>query len=121
MMRERSRRSQLSLLLLIVDIAVLVMTIADIHGPIRFVFGLVLGTVIPGWSVVGLLQLDNAAVEVALSISVSLSMLMVIGEFLMFIHQWHLTALEIIVTVLCAPALAWLAIGTTPKRRKLRS
>lgn len=104
-LRAHDWRATLSTLLLLVDVVVLVMTIGGIDGPLRFVFGLVFGVVVPGWSIVGLLNLENAALETGLAIAVSLSLLMMIAQLLMTVHLWHLGALEIGTCLACLPSL----------------
>ncbi len=96
-----------SLLLLIVDLAVLVLAVANVHGPLRFALGMVIGIIVPGWSIIGLLSLNNGAVEISLTIGVSLAMLMIIAQLLVLIHAWHLVGLEEFVCIACAPSLAW--------------
>jgi hypothetical protein len=81
------------------------MTAAGIHGPIRFVFGLILGVVIPGWCIVGPLKIGNVPLEIGLTVAVSLSLLMVIAQLLMTFNLWHLGGLEEVTCVLCLPSL----------------
>jgi hypothetical protein len=100
-----SARRLISRVLLLVDLAVFFMTIVDGHGVLRYVLGLVLGVVIPGWSVVGLLKLNNAALEIALTIAVSLAMVMVAAQILVTLKLWHPLVLEEFTCLLCAPAL----------------
>jgi hypothetical protein len=99
-------RQTLSRVLLFVDIVIFVMTVADVHGGLRFLFGLILGVVIPGWSLVGLLKLNNAALEIALTLASSLSIVMVAAQVLITLNLWHPIVLEEITCLLCAPALA---------------
>lgn len=103
--RAQSIRATVSRLLLLVDIATLVLTVADAHGPLRLVLGLVLGIVIPGWCVVAPLKLDNAALELGLVLTVSLSLLMMLAQVLMTLNLWHLAAVEEILCVLFVPFL----------------
>ncbi len=103
--RSRAARVQISRILVLVDIAILAMTAAGIHGPLRLVLGLVLGIVIPGWCIVAPLRLDNAALEIGLVISVSLSLLMLVAQILETLGLWHLAAFEEITCVICLPLL----------------
>lgn len=103
--RARYARVIISRVLVLVDVAVLVLTVAGVHGPLRLVLGLVLGVVIPGWCVVAPLKLDNAALELGLTWTVSLSLLMLVAQILMTVKLWHLVALEEITCVLCLPFL----------------
>jgi hypothetical protein len=100
-------RNIVSMTLLVADLVVLGMTIGDFHGPVRLVLGLVLGAVIPGWSVVGLLRLRNAALEAALTVAVSFALLMVAAQILLTVHAWHLDVLEEATSAVCLPSLIW--------------
>lgn len=100
-----SVRAWISLILTVIDVVVLGMTIASVDGPVRFILGLVLVLYIPGWSIVGLLHLHNAPLEVALSVAGSLALLMACAQLLMTVHYWHLGVLEIVVCILCLPSL----------------
>jgi hypothetical protein len=95
------------MILLAADLIALAMTIGDLHGPVRLACGLALGVVIPGWSVVGLLRLENAALEVGLTVAVSLALLMLSAQVLMTAHAWHLVALQEATCLICLPSLIW--------------
>jgi uncharacterized membrane protein len=105
--RDGSARATFSLILMMADIAALAVTIANLHDVARFVLGLALSGVIPGWSVVGLLRLRNFALELALTVAVSFASLMTFAQILMTVHAWHPEALEIIVSAVCLPLLYW--------------
>jgi hypothetical protein len=113
-------RAALSAALVVVDVVTFVLTVADIHGPARFFFGLALGVAVPGWSVVGLLRLKNAALEVGLTIATSLSMIMILAQVMITVSLWHPVALEEIVCLLCLPSLIVQARALTrqPVRRR---
>jgi uncharacterized membrane protein len=100
-------RAVASLMLLVVDLGALVFAFANLHGPVRLVLGLVLGAVVPGWSVVGLLKLGNVALEVGLTVAVSLALLMVAAQVLLAAHAWHLVVLQEVTGLVCLPPLAW--------------
>jgi hypothetical protein len=100
-----SARGLISRALLFIDVAAFFTSVADGHGVLRYVLGLVLGVVIPGWSVVGLLKLNNAALEFALTVAASLAMVMVAAQILITVHLWHPIVLEELTCLLCAPAL----------------
>jgi uncharacterized membrane protein len=111
---------RISKVLLIIDILNFSLTVAQVAGPTRFILGLILVIVIPGWSLVGLLKLRRAGLEFSLSMAVSLALLMIIAQILMTFHLWHLGALELVVCLLCLPSLAWqsqlLHLGGRPSR-----
>lgn len=104
---ESRPRSYVSRFLFIADFLVFLMTVGHFHGPLRVFLGLTLCIVIPGWSVVGLLKLENAALELALSLALSLALLMITSEILMSLHAWDLVVLQEITSFVCLPSLAW--------------
>jgi len=102
-------RQTVSIALVVVDLVVLGLTLADVHGPVRLALGLVLGAFIPGWAIVGPLRLRHAALEVSLAVGMSLVLLMVAAQVLITVHEWHLVRLEEVTCVLCLPSLLWLS------------
>ena len=109
-------RAAIATTLAVVDFGALVMTIADVHGPIRFTFGLILGVVVPGWSLVGLLRLGNIALEISLSFAVGLAVMLLVAQLLLTVHQWHLIAAEEVIALLCLPSLVWQAVPRAQRR-----
>ena len=109
--RARRSRATISMVLLVLDLATLAMTIGGLHGPVRFVLGLALGVAIPGWSIVGLLGLQNAALELGLTLAVSLSLIMVAAQIMMTVRLWHPLVLEEVTCLICLPSLIWQAQG----------
>jgi uncharacterized membrane protein len=109
-------RGAVAISLLAIDLAVLVMTVAEIHGTVRFVLGIILGTVIPGWSVVGLLRLGNLALEVGLAMAVGLAVMLLAAQILITLQEWHPIAFEEIVCAVCIPSLVWQSIPRTGRR-----
>jgi hypothetical protein len=81
--------------------------LGNVHGSVRFVFGLVLGIAIPGWSIVGLLRLRYAALEIGLTMATSFALIMVSAQILITAHLWHLVAFEEFICMLCLPSLLW--------------
>jgi hypothetical protein len=102
-----SSRVIVSTSLLLADLLIFVMTVGDMHGPIRFILGLILGLAIPGWSIVGLLGLDNAPLELGLTLAVSTSLLIVVAQLLITFHLWHPIVLEEMTCLVCLPPLIW--------------
>jgi hypothetical protein len=100
-------RTIISLALAIVDVVTFVLTVANVHGAGRFIFGLIFGLAIPGWSVIGLIKLKNAALEVGLTIATSLSLTMIVAQIMITVSLWHPVALEELVAVVCLPSLLW--------------
>jgi hypothetical protein len=77
----------------------------NLTGSLRFLFGLVLGVAIPGWSFVGLLNLRNVALEISLTIAASLSTILVSAQLLITLHFWHLGLFEAVLCCACLPSL----------------
>ena len=103
--RPRTTRSLASMSLVAVDVIALVVTAAGDHGSVRFVFGVVLGLLVPGWSIIGLMKLGNAALEFSLSVGASLALLMVAAQIMITVHVWNLSGLEIGTCLVCLPSL----------------
>jgi uncharacterized membrane protein len=100
-------RRTISMALVAVDVTVLILTLSHVHGPLRLVVGLILGAFIPGWSLIGPFKLADAALEVSLSVAMSLALLMLTAQVLMTVHEWHLLVLEEVTCVVCLPSLIW--------------
>jgi hypothetical protein len=98
-------RQAVSRALLLAEIGIFAMTVADVHGGLHYLLGLVLGVAIIGWSVVGLLKLDNVALEIGLTTATSLSLVVVAAQILITTQPWHPIALEEVTCLICAPAL----------------
>jgi uncharacterized membrane protein len=96
-----------SRVLVVIDLCTFGLTIANIHDPARFIFGVLFGLFAAGWSVVGFLKLNNAALEISLSVGTSLSILMIAAQIMITIHEWHLAGFELVLCVVCLPPLLW--------------
>lgn len=105
-------RMVVSRALVFTDVLLFALTVGGVHGPLRFVLGLVLGLVIPGWSAVGLIGLRNPALEFGLSLAASLSLVMVAAQVMITLHLWHPVTLEEMTCVVCLPSLLWQARHT---------
>ena len=111
---RRAPRILISAFLLGVDVLLLVVTLSNVHGPWRFVLGLVFALTTPGWSIVGLLNVDDGALETGLSVAVSLASLLVCAQVMMALGLWHPVALEEIVCLICVPSLVRQSSGLRP-------
>lgn len=109
-------RRSISAALLLADLAVLVLTVMDVHGVARFILGLILGLVTPGWSIIGLLKLHDAALEIALAVAVSLALLLVVAQVMMTVHAWHPIVLQEVVCLICIPPLG-IQVGRVRRSR----
>ncbi len=77
----------------------------NLTGSLRFLFGLLLGVAVPGWSIVGLMNLRNVALEISLSIAASLSVVLVSAQLLITIHCWNLGLYEAVLCCACLLSL----------------
>lgn len=100
-------RLVVSRLLVAVDVATLVLALANVHGTSRFVLGLVFGVFIPGWSLVGLLRMKNTPLEIGLTMAASFALILVGAQILITAHFWHLVLFEEFLCLLCLPSLVW--------------
>ncbi len=107
--RRRSvlTRSAVSIVVLLADILMLYASVAYVHGPARVLLGFALVGVIPGWSIVGLVRLGDPALEIGLTVAVSLAVCMVSAQVLIALHAWHLVALQEVLCLICLPSLVW--------------
>jgi O-antigen/teichoic acid export membrane protein len=107
LLKKLVTRRTVSMALVAVDVTMLILTLAHIHGPARLVLGLILGAFIPGWSLIGPFKLANPALEVSLAVAMSFVILMLTAQVLITVHEWHLLGLEEVICVLCLPSLLW--------------
>lgn len=115
--RRRRNRRRLSTVLLALSVVVLVLTVVGVDGPIRFVLGLVFGLTVPGWSIVGFLDLKSPPLEMGLSVAVSLAIIMVAAQLMMTWNLWHPVTLEEVMCVTCGLSLAFQARERRSPRR----
>ena len=113
-------RVRVALALLALDVVVLILIAAGVHGPVRFVLGLAFALLVPGWSVVGLLRLERPALEASLTVATSLSVLLVAAQLLLTLSLWHLEVFAIVLGVLCMPSLLWQFLERTRPSRGSR-
>ena len=113
MNRRRSdlTRSVISIVVLLADILMLYASVANLHGQVRVVLGFALVGVIPGWSIVGLMRLENPALEIGLTVVVSLAVCMMGAQILLTLHAWHIVALQQALCLICIPPLVWQALA----------
>lgn len=113
-------RVVIAMALAIIDVGALILAVADVHGPVRFVLGLMLGVLVPGWALVGLLRLGNLTLEISLASGVDLALMLILAQLLMTAHQWHLVPAEEVTAVICLPSLLWQSIPGGSHRGILR-
>jgi hypothetical protein len=118
---SKSSRGMISQTLVLVDVVTFVLTMANVHGPVRYVLGLILGVVIPGWSVVGLINLKNAALELSLTIASSLAMVMIAAQLLITFHLWHPIVLEEFTCLVCVPSLMLQSVSRSSHPSDMKS
>ena len=97
---DRPARRTLTALLLVIDAMVLVLTIFQVHGTLRYTVALIFGLTVPGWSVVGFLKIKDVALLVSLTFAASLAGELVLGE-IMLARWWHLQLFEMMLCAVC--------------------
>lgn len=100
-----SVRLRVSVVLIGVSIATVSLGLAQVHGPVRFAVGLTFGLLVPGWAVVGWLRLAQPALELAMTLAASLTILMLAAQVLITLNLWHLMGFGEIFGLVCAGSL----------------
>jgi uncharacterized membrane protein len=108
--RQRRLRANLSTLLVFADLFVAAIVALNVRGDLRVVVGLAFCAVVPGWSIVGLLRLNNTPLEIGLSMAAGLCALLLLAQLAITLGVWDLTALQLLVCALCLPSLLWQAL-----------
>jgi uncharacterized membrane protein len=108
--RQRRQRASLSTLLVFADLFMAAVVALNLHGAWRVPVGLAFCVVVPGWSIVGLLRLNNTPLEVGLSMAAGLCALTVLAQLAITFNLWHLTLLQLVVCAACLPSLLWQAL-----------
>lgn len=111
--RPKAKRI-VSMLLAALDLVALALALGGAGGSLRFVVGLAFGLTVPGWAVVGLFDLPGVALEAALSLVTSFSIVMIAAQILMTAHAWHLVGFEDVLALVCLPSLLF---QSRPPRR----
>jgi len=114
--QERQARIVTTEFLLLIDVMTFFFSALQIHGGVRFVVVMIFSLTVPGWSVVGFLQIRDVAWLVSLSVATSMALEMVLGE-IMLARWWHLGIFEMLLAAVCAGALLWQIRRTRPKSK----
>ena len=117
---QRRARANLSAALLAADVVMAVLAFVNLQGPVRIVYGLAFCLVVPGWSIVGLLRLNNPPLEVGLTMAAGPAALMVVAQLATSLGGWHLLFLQVFVCATCLPALLWQSLDRRGARRATR-
>jgi hypothetical protein len=108
--RQRRVRANLSTILVFADLFMAALVALNVSGALRVWAGLAFCAVVPGWAIVGLLRLNDAPLEIGLSMAAGLCALLVLAQLAITLGAWHLTALQLLVCALCLPSLLWQAL-----------
>lgn len=103
--RQRHVRSNVAAGALGLDLCTLGVLVLGVHGPARQLLGLAFCLVVPGWAIVGLLHLHDAALEAGLTVAASLASLVIVAQLAITFSAWHLTAVDVTVCLACLPSL----------------
>ena len=97
--RSAPVRRGVLLALTTLDVLTLIAVLADVGGVPRELLGLLFVAFVPGASIVGLLRLRDAALELAVVFAFGLSSLILVAQLVITLHAWHLFALEVALLV----------------------
>lgn len=112
-------RSYIAACAVIVDLAGLLATTVNEHGPMRMILGLALALFLPGLAIIPPLRLAQPTLEFSLIIAVSLATNLVVAQVLLSVNEWHLVAFQEVLSLVIAPPMVWQARGLfvpTPPR-----
>jgi uncharacterized membrane protein len=105
--RQRRLRANVATMLVFADLLMVVLIAANVRGPVRALAGLAFCVIVPGWAIVGLLRLNNAPLEIGLTMASGLCALLVLAQLAITLDLWHLLALQLFVCAACLPSLLW--------------
>jgi uncharacterized membrane protein len=91
----------------VLDLVLLVLVVGGVVGHLRSLVGLLFCLFVPGWSIVGLVRIRDAVLELCLSMAVSLASLVVLAQFVITVNAWHLVGIEVAVCVACLVSLVF--------------
>jgi uncharacterized membrane protein len=103
---HRAERRPATVVILAIDLLAVVLTLANVHGPLRLVLGTAFILAVPGWAVVGYLHLDWPAAEVALGISTSLAITVLGSQVMLWTHTWDPVTYQVVIGIAAAALLA---------------
>jgi hypothetical protein len=103
--------------LALLDAAVLALVVVGVHGPARELAGLAFCVFVPGWSIVGLVRIRDAVLELCLTMATGLASLVVLAQVVITMGDWRLFGIEVAV---CAVCLASLLYQLVPVQRAPR-
>jgi uncharacterized membrane protein len=116
--RTRDPRRVVTSIASLVDVATLALVLGGIHGHPRQLAGLVFCLFVPGWAIIGLLRLGEPVLEFGLTMAAGLAALVVLAQFVITVHAWHLYGVEVVVCLVClASLLAQLQLARVRRRR----
>ncbi len=105
----RRIRSYIAAFAVFVDLAGLLATAVNEHGPTRMILGLALALFLPGLAIIPPLRLAQPILEFSLIIAVSLATNLVVAQVLLSVHEWHLVAFQEVLSLVIAPSMVWQA------------
>jgi uncharacterized membrane protein len=118
-----TRRSQfdgrraVTAVLALLDAAVLALVVVGVHGHARELAGLVFCVFVPGWSIVGLVRIRDAVLELCLTMATALASLVVLAQVVITLSDWRLFGIEVVVCAVCLASLLYqlVAVQRVPR------
>jgi hypothetical protein len=90
---------------IVLDLAAVSATLLHVAGPVRVLLGLGFLLFVPGLAIVGWLRLDWPAAELSLTVALSLSVVLLGSQVMLWAHWWHPVSLQVLLGALAAAAL----------------
>ncbi len=115
--RRWRQRAVLGAILL--DVAAVAATLVHVTGPVRVLLGLGFLLFVPGLAIVGWLRLTWPAAELSLTVALSLSVVLLGSQVMLWVHWWRPVSLQVLVGALAAAALCGQLLRSQAPSREL--
>lgn len=100
--------------LLAVCVTTLMLILADFTSPVRTVAVLLFVLTVPGWSLISYVNVRHLSVTWISAVGLSLSVCLVLAQFLVLTKFWHPEAALVLLDCACVPLLAHHVLRSRP-------
>jgi len=90
---------------ILLDLGAVAATVGHLTGPVRVLLGLGFLLFVPGLAVVGWLRLNWPAAELSLTVALSLSLVLLGSQIMLWAHWWQPVSLQVLFGALSAALL----------------
>lgn len=115
-MQRRTRRITAYGLLAVCAVTV-VMIAADFTSPVRTLVILLFVLTVPGWALISYVNVRHLSVTWITAVGLSLSVCIVVAQFLVMTKFWHPQAAVVLLACACVPLLVHHVLRTRPMDR----